>query len=122
MSKHPIRDVLAYQGYNLRERANAYAGMALGALAPIVAVRYMIPTPSEMSAGQEALAWGLSVGTNVVMSIASGGFPLLYTTGVGTVLGSFGACSLRQKRYDKERAEDLKKQKHSLENRAVGDN
>ena|SRR3990172_2157722 len=105
MRNHPLRDALESQDYNLRERANIYSGAVLGALAPIVAFRYMISTPSEMSVGQEALAWGLSIGANAGVSIFAEGFPLVYSTLMGTTLGIFGAHSLRRKRHDKIREE-----------------
>ncbi len=45
------------KGYNLRERANIYAGMTLGAIAPIVGLRYSLLDFSESGAQGELISW-----------------------------------------------------------------
>lgn len=100
-----IKEMLTRKGYNLRERANIYAGTIMGALAPIVALRYMltIPTAGEHAVISEGAAWGVSALSNAATSIVCYGFPLLYTTVAGAMMGSTGAYKLKQKRIENER-------------------
>ena len=91
--------------YNLRERANIYAGIAMGALAPIVGMRYLMLPPSfegEHSSLLEALAWTGSVVGNITTSIFAKGIPLLHSTIAGLTVGTFCAKTLNEKRLQKE--------------------
>src|SRR3989344_8785269 len=57
-----IREEL--EGYNLRERANIYAGATLGFLAQIFACRYLA-LPKTDNTIDEAIAWSASIVTNI---------------------------------------------------------
>ncbi len=102
MFKGEIKQQLERYGFNTRERANAYVGGVMGALAPIAFFKYMISPRVEDSLGREALAWGISAVINVGSTLAIPGFPLGYTIGVGYVTGLMGAKNLRDKRMRRE--------------------
>lgn len=90
--------------YNIRERANIYAGATLGALAPIVACRYLMFPSCRDDAIGEAISWTVAVAANVGCSLFARGVPLLYTTGVGMALGTVSAIQLKEKRLGRERS------------------
>lgn len=106
-----IKEMLEGRGYNLRERANIYAGLTLGALAPIAATRYLIFSGIRTEEGLplinnlfgEAVAWTVSTIANVGCSLFAEGIPLAYTAGMGGIAGGFSAEQLKRKRLDKTR-------------------
>ena len=90
-----IKPLLETRGYNLRERANVYAGLTMGALAPVVAARYMMFPSLDGSDNplSEAMTWIASVVGTVGISLFAKGIPLLYSTMIG---GTIGVCSAEQ--------------------------
>ncbi len=97
-----LKEILAGRhGYNLRERANIYTGMALGFLAPIAAVRYLMSPALGDDAVGEAIGWTASLVTNVGCSLAVKGVPLLYSTGIGAAFGVLSAQKLKRRRIEK---------------------
>ena len=94
-----------------RESFNRLAGLTMGALAPIVATKYVFfpnASESEHPVMTEILAWGLSIGMNVGSTIATMsksnslfGFPLVYTISFGGYLGNESARKLRERRFQR---------------------
>jgi len=67
-----INHYLRKRDFNLRERANFYAGMAVGILAPIVATRYVAFGDVSGDPVKEVYAWFASAVTAIPLSIAGG--------------------------------------------------
>ena len=111
--EHKLKDELLYRGYNLRERANVYAGATLGIIAPIAALRYILPNNPEHSIPKEILLWGASLAINLGISFAprTEGFPLFHTTAAGTIIGTISADSLQKSRNKKsfEKAVEMRR-------------
>jgi hypothetical protein len=106
-----MKEHLVSRGYNLRERANIYAGAALGFVAPIAATRYLLFHDMGDGPVREAALWGMAAVANVGISLATTlfsdapGVPLLYSTAVGAGFGAVAATNLRRERIKKEHEE-----------------
>ena len=99
-----IRQKLMRQGYNLRERANIYAGAISGAILPVLLTRYSLFNQLDGSPLKETSAW---IGS-VILSI----IPFAYTKhkapvtaslvgfATGNLVGQMGACRLKTIRED----------------------
>lgn len=86
-------------GYDARERANIYLGIALGVTTPIVVTRYLLfPLDPKYGVIGESLAWAFSVGMDMGSSFLMGGFPLLHSFAAGIGLGFVSAEQLKKQR------------------------
>lgn len=98
------RNPLVREGFNLRERLNVYTGAAIGAMIPIIGLKYVLSSGYDNNnLGAEAVAWL----TSLVINFSPGLFsqpPIPLFGGVfGAVIGGLGASNLRDKREEKER-------------------
>ena len=83
--------------YNFREKANIYFGGFLGALLPIIAMRYSIYPNIDNTLSSEITSWTSSIIFNVITTLP------LYTAVPGLILGKLEASDLRKKREEKAR-------------------
>ena len=93
---------LIRQGYNLRERMNIYAGMTIGALAPIVGMKYFLTGFQNHGVGPELLAWGISLAINMSPLLGKGVPIPVYGSVLGGALSMYGAEGLKRKRLGEE--------------------
>ncbi|GEM_PF-5177262 len=88
-------------GYNLREKFNTYAGMAMGVLAQIAVFRYIgFPSKTD-SLTLECIAWATSTVANLYPLKRKEGSRLpiaVYGALIGAVIGVRSANKLRRKR------------------------
>jgi len=84
---------LEKQGYNAKEKAYVIGGAVVGALAPIVAARYLFFNMHEGSdIVTEAIAWGASIFLNIGSMIIPPHIPLpIYTMAAGISVGTVAA-------------------------------
>jgi len=108
-----------FQRYDeFREKANVYAGAAMGFATPIVATGIALDYASNLAsrAGythpSEIAIWAGSIALNAVSTIATFGFPLVHSTVAGAALGVNSAEHLRRNKMKRAEAE---KRKISLE-------
>jgi hypothetical protein len=91
-------------GYTLRERMNIYVGTAIGAIAPIVGVKYLISLDNN-SFGDEVASWLVSLAINLSPMLFKQ-LPIpAYGAAVGAAFGTLGAYQLRDKREIREERE-----------------
>ncbi|MFA5857361.1 MAG: hypothetical protein WC867_08415 [Candidatus Pacearchaeota archaeon] len=88
-------------GYNLRERMNLYVGTALGAIAPVVGLKYLISLDNN-SLGDEVACWLVSLAINFSPLLVKQPPLPLYGSAVGAAFGMIGANNLRQRREERE--------------------
>ena len=98
-----LKNELKRKGFNLKERVYVYAGGVIGAVAPIVGVRYIFFNGFGEGPWAEALAWGGSVILNLSTMVSSPYLPApVYTAMGGIMAGTFAAENSKMKRYEKE--------------------
>ncbi len=105
-----VRDNLAYNGFNLRERLNIYSGLALGLAAPIAATRYFFFSGFPEFSNPvlfETFAWGSSTVGNAVASALFNGFPLAHSAMAGLFIGYNSAKKLQLKREERKNPKDI---------------
>ncbi|MEI6732094.1 MAG: hypothetical protein WCK90_05465 [archaeon] len=101
MMKGKFGQALVNHGYDLRERMNIYGGMLAGALAPIVAGRYILAPTANLDLKHELIAWAGSLAMNLVTTIPSPHLPVpFYTAMFGEAMGCMSAIDLRRQRMD----------------------
>ena len=86
-----IDNKLAANGYNLRARANIYAGTLMGALAPITFVRYT-GFPKSENLKEEAMYWVGAAVSSIPLSVVGAFFGLIMgdhsKTGINTMFNT----------------------------------
>lgn len=98
-----IKEELIDLGYNARERTYVYAGTIVGALAPIVGARFLMPSADNWM--QEVLYWGGAVFLQASTMLVEPHFPIpSYTGAAGALAGTMAASHSRNKRFEKERS------------------
>ncbi len=83
--------------YNFREKANIYLGGLLGALLPVIAMRYAIYPNEDNTLSGEINSWKSSIVFNIITIIP------IYTMIPGLALGKSYASDLRKKREEREK-------------------
>ena len=108
MNLMEITETMRHWGFNAKERAYVYSGAVIGAIAPIVGARYILPgaaakSPENML--QELTAWGFALAINAIPMIWKPHMPApFYTGGTGAVIGTLAAKASQEKRMKKEEA------------------
>lgn len=92
--------------YNFREKLNIYTGATIGALAPIIAARYLLFNSAvNPNLTTEVLSWAGAITLNF-LPLAFGHAPLpLYGLMIGGMTGSMCAESLAKKRLNEPRTD-----------------
>ncbi|MBN1377110.1 hypothetical protein JW949_02110 [Candidatus Woesearchaeota archaeon] len=106
-----LKEELKRMGYNAKERVYIYSGAFTGAIAPIVAVKYILTSGIQSSGWiEEVIGWGGSILINASPMIKEPHLPVPFYTGMaGMIFGAIGAESSKIKRYEKS-LEDITKE------------
>ncbi len=100
-----IKELLVNKGFNTKERAYIYTGAVAGAIAPIIAARYLFFNGIESdSLFAEGAKWvgALIVNFAPMCAIPPIPFPLYGAVG-GMTVGCLTALGSKRKRYKKEK-------------------
>ncbi|MBU0466736.1 MAG: hypothetical protein KJ718_03325 [Nanoarchaeota archaeon] len=115
-----VKDALMRREYNRRERINIYAGAVLGAVAPLLAIRYILfggMTQGETEGlAPEFVKWGLTLAVNCVTCLKAPCLPVpAYTAMGGAVVGTVEANKLQKGRFERESAEEREQESQLAE-------